>query len=1030
MNKINHVFNIVLFVFSMHFGHAQTGPGGVGSSSNLVYWIDASRLGLGNGASVQTITDFSGNTNDISQNTVARQGIYNTSSVNGKAAISFDGVDDFYATSNTTPLSGVGATSVFSVNTYLPSPTVQNLFNVRLPVSNSGFSIFKAGTVVYHTAPTSSSYAAVGRLLQAGFNLTSSIWNSATPSLAARLNSGTSGTNATANGILSGASRITFGKLSLSNSRFFSGLLAEFILMSQSVNSTQQIIIENYLAAKYDLTISNDKFSFQATHGSEVAGIGQEALGDNHIDAQGTSIVRIQAASDLGTGEYLMWGHDGGGITADAVEIPASFGGSGAKLTQEWVADETGGDVGTVDIIFDMAGISTLLGLDLTNLRILTDSDDDFTNANTNNAIAPVVVGNVVTFNDVDLSTEMFFSIANTGNSETCVSDFGSVSASWSTVGEWDCATFPDSTKDASIVSPHIRIVSDTQSVNNLDIETGASVVVNANATLIINGNLSIANTGTLICDAGSNVIFRGTAGSTQLVDNSSGGNQAFANVQISNANNVEFSGGSFSISEGLHLINGSFQNNSSLTFTSDAASQGHVARVVAGDFTGSSGVFTIERFKTGGTAGWNDLASAGISTTVSDLDNEIYISGVVGGEGGASAAGGGSFISMYTYDNVADDYTPVTNVTNPMGLGQGFETWLGDNLTTWNAKAWNFTGSSINVATTNIPVNASGSRWNLIGNPLPGFLDFSSVLSNFIGIGMIIGNEFWYFDADSNQYNSRGAGAFIPPGQGFWINVLTASELTIDPTTDLRSDLNTSEWFKNTPKEEFRVKVTNQENSFASSVYLRKDYMAFSGVDELDLQPLKVPDSRAVNMWMDYAGEESMVNYIDPSEEHLEVPLTIKSGIPGEFIMNFQGLNKFEEFQCKNLLNLETNEQIEIVPGASYSFEVGEDLDPLNFKLLLSKSDYEDCLAPTEFTNNDIRVFSNGKTIVADFFLDRSVEAKIEVYNMLGQTVYGNTSTIGYSRESINLTNVKTGVFFVNININGTNKTEKVILK
>ncbi|MDA7836402.1 T9SS type A sorting domain-containing protein, partial [Salibacteraceae bacterium] len=748
--------------------------------------------------------------------------------------------------------------------------------------------------------------------------------------------------------------------------------------------------------------------------------IGQEAIGDNHTDAQGTAIVRINGASDLGTGEYLMWGHDGAGLTGTSSELPGSFGGLGLKLTREWRADETGGDVGTVSIIFDTDSISPELGPSASQYRLLTDADGNFTNAT---VIMPSTWGTTITFDNVDLSTESFFTLANTGIQETCVSILGNVSASWSTTGEWSCGTFPDSSANAEVVATHIRIVSDTQSVNDLDINAGASVVLSVNATLIIKGNLTISNTGSLICNSGSNVIFRGNEGNIQLVNNSSGGNQAFANVQITNPDNVLFFGGTYSISEGLHLIDGSFQNSSGLTFTSDASSQGHVARVIAGDFTGSSSSFTIERFKAGGASGWNDLATAGIATTIADIENEIYISGVTGAGGNA-----GGFISMYTYDNVADDYTPATNVTNPMGLGQGFETWLGDDLTTWNAKAWNFTGSSMNIASTDITVDPSGSRWNLVGNPLPSFIDFSSVLASFAGV--INGNEFWYFDTDSNQYNSRGAGAFIPPGQGFWVNLSGATTLTIDPATDIFSDRNTSEWFKNAPKEEFKVKVTNQENSFASSVYLRKDYMAFSGVDELDLQPLKVPDSRAVNMWMDYAGEESMVNYIDPTEEHLEVPLTIESGIPGEFIMNFQGLNKFDEFQCKNLLNLETNEQIEIVPGASYSFEVGEDLDPLNFKLLLSKSDYEDCLAPTEFTNNDIRVFSNGKTIVADFFLDRSVEAKIEVYNMLGQTVYGNTSTIGYSRESINLTNVKTGVFFVNININGTNKTEKVILK
>jgi len=1027
MKQRNKVFSIVLIVFSIQLGYAQTGPGGVGSTTDVEFWIDASRMGLANGASVQTLSDFSGNANSITQTNAARRGIINNSAVNGKAAITFDGVDDFYETTNTTPINGIGAASIFSVNSQLSLPTVQTLFNVRLPTTQVGLSFFKSGSVVYYTAPTLTSYASVGRFLQAGFALTSYNWNSTTPSLNVRINSGTSGTNSTTNGNLSGASVITIGKLSLSNTRFYNGSLAEFIFFSQSVNSTQQILIENYLAAKYALTIANDKFSFQATHENEVAGIGQEAIGDNHTDAQGTAIVRINGASDLGTGEYLMWGHDGAALSGTTTELPASFSGLGSKLTREWVADETGGDVGTVNITFNYDSISPSLGPDPSQLRLLVDADGDFTNAT---PIAPSSVGGTsVTFNGIDLSTLRFFTLGNAGTVTGCVSDFGNISASWSTIGEWDCpGTFPDSTKNASVVAPHIRIVNGVQSVIDLEIDAGGTVELATNSTLIIKGDLTIQNGGTLTCNAGSTVIFRGSDGNIQLVNNSSGSNLALANVHIANPDDVSFLGNTVSISEGLHLINGSFQNTAGLTFTSTAASQGHVASIIAGDFTGSAGSFTIERFKAGGASGWNDLATSGITTTVADIDNEIFISGVPGADGFAAATGGGGFISMYTYNNTTDAYAPVTNVTNSMSLGQGFETWLGDNLTTWNAKAWNFTGSSINIASTNLSVDPSGTRWNLIGNPLPCFLNWSSVNANFAGT--VIGNEFWYFDTDSNQYNSRGAGAFIPPGQGFWVNVSGATTMTFDPTTDIFSDRTTSEWFKTDPKEEFKVKVTNKDNAFASSVYLRKDFMAFSGKDEMDLAPLKVPDSRAVNMWIDYSGEESMVNYIDPNENHLEVPLTIESGIPGEFVMNFQGLNKFDEYQCKNLLNLETNEQIELVPGASYTFEVVEDLSPLNFKLLLSKADYEDCLAPTAFTDNDIRVFATGKTIVADFYLDRTSEANIEVYNMLGQPVYANKVTIGYSRENINLSEVQAGVYFVNININGANKTEKVILK
>jgi len=993
--------------------YSQTGPAGVGSSSNNVFWFDIDKIGAANSSQISSLTDFSGNENNLSG---PNGPTYLTNQLNSRAVIDFTGNNMLWKSN----VSAMNNSSSLTWITVFDSPSAGTVLSNSYVGKTSAWGIRHYSPGLYYVnALSSTGNTGLTYGYQAGYSIHTTIWDNSTSNLSTYLNSSLASQNTSANGTLTTHTTTLMGRNTNNGNGFFNGNVAEVIVYNSTINSTQRIILENYLAAKFGLTISNDKFSFEATYGNEVAGIGQETPSDNHTDAQGSAIVRINGASDLGTGEYLMWGHDGAGLTGTSSELPGSFGGLGSKLTREWRADETGGDVGTVSIIFDTDSISPELGPSASQYRLLTDADGDFSNAT---VIMPSTWGTTITFNNVDLSTESFFTLANTGIQETCVSILGNVSASWSTTGEWSCGTFPDSSANAEVIATHIRIVSDTQSVNDLDINAGASVVVSANATLIIKGNLTISNTGSLICNSGSNVIFRGNEGTIQLVNNSSGSDQAFANVQITNPDNVLFFGGSISISEGLHLIDGSFQNSSGLTFTSDASSQGHVARVIAGDFTGSSSPFTIERFKAGGASGWNDLATAGIATTIADIENEIYISGVTGAGGYA-----GGFISMYTYDNVADDYTPATNVTNPMGLGQGFETWLGDDLTTWNAKAWNFTGSTINIASSPISLDGAGNRWNLVGNPLPCFLNFTAINTN---TPQIVGDEFWYYDADSAQYNSRGVGAFIPPGQGFWVNVSSSTTMTINPATDIFSDRNTSEWFKTAPKEEFKVEVKNKDIPFGSAVFLRKDASAFAGKDDMDLAPLKVPDSRAVNMWMDYVGEESMVNYVDPSEEHIEIPLVIESGVPGEFIMNFKGLNKFNEYQCKNLLNLQTNEQIEIVSGASYSFEVGEDLNPLNFKLLLSKADYEDCLAPTDFTDNDIQVFATGKTIIADFYLDKTSEANIEVYNMLGQPVYANKATIGYSRESINLSEVQAGVYFVNININGTNQTEKVILK
>lgn len=64
-------------------------------SLSPLIWLDASQLGLSNGASVSSFTDFSGNGRHFTQGTSANQPVFRSSGINSKGAIESDGVDDF-----------------------------------------------------------------------------------------------------------------------------------------------------------------------------------------------------------------------------------------------------------------------------------------------------------------------------------------------------------------------------------------------------------------------------------------------------------------------------------------------------------------------------------------------------------------------------------------------------------------------------------------------------------------------------------------------------------------------------------------------------------------------------------------------------------------------------------------------------------------------------------------------------------------------------------------------------------------------
>src|SRR5690606_32631685 len=113
---------------------------------------------------------------------------------------------------------------------------------------------------------------------------------------------------------------------------FLDVLIAEHITYSSALSSAEVNIIENYLAAKYNLTINNDMYAHQATYGNDVIGLGQESDGNN-LSAQGTSNLSISIAS-LNDGEYIFAGHNNAGYSANIADVPTNY----SRYNQVWRA--------------------------------------------------------------------------------------------------------------------------------------------------------------------------------------------------------------------------------------------------------------------------------------------------------------------------------------------------------------------------------------------------------------------------------------------------------------------------------------------------------------------------------------------------------------------------------------------------------------------------------------------------------------------------------------------------------------------
>lgn len=391
----------IIFNITVYCAYSQTGPGGVGSSdgtSNLELWLDANTItGLSDGDNVTSWADISGNgLTAASSGTAAEEPTFDANSVNTIfPSVIFDPstTDQFLNLGNPGSLNFIPGTDSWSFFI---------VYNVPSPPLPAGTFFAKATNATRHyqytiddddpffTSSRFTSFvggnATVGDITSTGAWFVSShttntsnydSWtneeeNFAYPAIGlAQIQTAD---------VLIGARRNTelAGGGPTDGTGFpLTGSIAEIAMYNGEVNMAERIIIDNYLAAKYDiaLLVANDVYTMDDNANGdfdfEVAGIGQASDGSNNTDAQGTGIVRILNASDLGNDEFLMWGHDTG--VEDATETTDVPAGVDARFERVWRVSETA-DVGSVDVRFDLAGLGSVTASDL---RLLVDTDNN-----------------------------------------------------------------------------------------------------------------------------------------------------------------------------------------------------------------------------------------------------------------------------------------------------------------------------------------------------------------------------------------------------------------------------------------------------------------------------------------------------------------------------------------------------------------------------------------------------------------------------------------------------------------------------
>lgn len=389
-----YILLITILVFSNAI-FAQTGPGGVGETNGtsvLALWLDANRITLSNGSNVTTWTDLSGSSNTATA-VSGNEPVFITNALNGMPTVRFTASNTDYLRVSDDPTLRPNRITVFVVGSYSNASSNYAPFVIK----SNNFQNWDQG---YGIARNNNTNEILGFVSDWNNNFVNSTLAYNTPTIMTmiynqsnvnlRFNESSQGTDNYNTAI---DNTINFLYLGISPNGTtgngtgvqnpLNGDIYEVIIFRRDVNETERIIIHNYLAAKYNRTLSsNDIFdednSGNGDYDYDVAGIGRITASTSIDDAQGSGILRILNPQNLNNNEFLFWGHNNGLLDADEkTDVPP---GVDARFLRVWRVSERNTnntadvDVGNIDMRWDLNGIGPITASDL---RLLIDTDND-----------------------------------------------------------------------------------------------------------------------------------------------------------------------------------------------------------------------------------------------------------------------------------------------------------------------------------------------------------------------------------------------------------------------------------------------------------------------------------------------------------------------------------------------------------------------------------------------------------------------------------------------------------------------------
>jgi len=415
------IVSALCFVLLACVARGQYYPGGLGNG-NLVIWLNANKPSsiTKNGANqVRQWSDLSGNGYNFVQAVATQEPVYGaTTGPYNRPALTFTSTGSQYLSTPTLPasISFAAGTSSFATGSFNAPQTAQGwqriydlgdgtasnniTFGRRGSTANLYYEGWKAGTGDQTYTTTNAIVNGVDTLYEAVQQGGASGTLSAVAHYLAgtsQANTGQAGSSKTWVPPAIARTSNYIGRSNWAADNYFSGTLSEILFYNAAFNTTQRVIMENYLSAEWGEAVSTAKYAppSSTTYTTNLVGIGYTSAADNFLanpagSTDGLSFSSGSTAADfLGSAGYLIAAHNG---QANTVFTNAAVTGIGASVdywNRSWYLNATGGNSsGIVTLKFNFSDYNGSALPGATNYFLVYNATDGSFGSGTNQLVA------------------------------------------------------------------------------------------------------------------------------------------------------------------------------------------------------------------------------------------------------------------------------------------------------------------------------------------------------------------------------------------------------------------------------------------------------------------------------------------------------------------------------------------------------------------------------------------------------------------------------------------------------------------